>query len=119
MLVEFRIGSDEAPAPADVFDLGAKARAAGYRIEMAELAEKSGFSLMDELPDLLPGDREMAAVLEAQMAEAFADAALEGSGDAPSPSPVENAEGGDGARLTVEEARALYDSMMEDDSDAR
>ena len=67
-------------------------------------------ALMEELPSLLPADPEMAAVLEEEMARAFAEEV--GSGE----EAVENAES---ARLTVEEARALYDSMMEDDSDAR
>ena len=41
----FAVGREAQPSAAELFDLAAKARAAGYLVDMAQLAEKSGYKL--------------------------------------------------------------------------
>ena len=72
-------------------------------------------ALMEELPSLLPADPEMAAVLEEEMAKAFADAVEEGPEVAEGGETIRNAEGK--PILSQEEAERIYHEIMGDGDD--
>lgn len=45
ILAGFELGQDSEPSPAELFDIAAKARSAGYLIDQAQLEEASGYKL--------------------------------------------------------------------------
>jgi hypothetical protein len=47
-LVRFELGGDRQLEPGEIFDLAAKARAAGYRIDKAQLEEATGYTLEED-----------------------------------------------------------------------
>ena len=47
-LVKFELGGDRQLDPGEIFDIAAKARAAGYRIDKAELEKATGYTLVEE-----------------------------------------------------------------------
>jgi phage gp29-like protein len=50
-LAAFGFETEARPTPNDVFDTAAKARAAGYRVEQAELQERTGYTLEKEVQE--------------------------------------------------------------------
>lgn len=53
-LVKFELGGDRQLEPGEIFDLAAKARAAGYRIDKAQLEEATGYTLVEESAAQMP-----------------------------------------------------------------
>lgn len=47
-LVRFELGGDRQLEPGEIFEIAAKARAAGYRVDKAELEKATGYTLVEE-----------------------------------------------------------------------
>ena len=128
-LARFELGGDRKLEPGEVFDLAAKARAAGYLVDKAELEKATGYTLVEEttneegrmpsggLAPMLNAKRpakktaedvleQFAAELEETLLSSMAKAAAEATPPGGGGETVENTRGGDYAELTDEEAVA-------------
>ena len=55
VVASFELGGETEPTPAEVFEMGAKARSAGFTIAQDELEEATGYTLEKDASGALPG----------------------------------------------------------------
>ncbi len=66
IVAHFELGKETEASPSEVLEMGAKAKAAGYRIAKATLEEKTGYTLEEDTPAAQPGFPALNAALQAK-----------------------------------------------------